>query len=63
MPSAFCRLVHHPSLATHAAVGGLDPAPTRRVRGAAPHLEYSRLQTFDLHSDSSSEVFVAHRKV
>ena len=42
--SAFSDLVHHPGHWTRAAVGSLDPEPTLRVRGASPHLAYSRLQ-------------------
>src|SRR5439155_2827659 len=47
---AFSKLVHHPGHWTSAAVGGLDPEPTLRVRGTAPHLEYSTLQIRSLHS-------------
>ena len=36
------RLAHHPDHWARAAAGGLDPGPAPRVRGAAPHLVWSK---------------------
>src|SRR5438309_2398343 len=33
---AFCRNAHHPGHRADAACGGLEPPPTRRLRGAYP---------------------------